>query len=163
MGACAFVNTEERCAMGQDVCRIRSLNENQRFLNFLLHSEFMGTQLKQVLIGSTFNRINVAEIKSLLVLVPPRIEQDEIVELLDAKMRELDAPIDAVQREIRLMTEFRTRVVADIVTGKLDVRAVTACLPDDVEEAAPIDATELIAGDGDEDDDLDAEPEEAVA
>jgi type I restriction enzyme S subunit len=37
--------------------------------------------------------------------------------------------METVHREIALIQEFRTRLIADVVTGKLDVRAVAASLP----------------------------------
>lgn len=127
-GACAYVNTDETFAMGQDVCLIRSDMENQRYLNYYLHSAAMQEQLSAMLIGSTFNRINVSAIKSLTVALPSRTEQDEIVAYLDATLEELDRPTEAARREIALLREYRTRLIADVVTGKLDVRAAAANL-----------------------------------
>jgi len=43
-------------------------------------------------------------------------------------------------REIALLQEFRTRLIADVVTGKLDVRAAAAPLPDILEETDDVDA-----------------------
>jgi type I restriction enzyme S subunit len=70
VGACALVETDLDFAMGQDVCLIRSQKQNQRFLNYLLHSPFMDHQLELLLVGSTFKRINVADIKGLTVKRP---------------------------------------------------------------------------------------------
>lgn len=64
---------------------------------------------------------------------------------------EIHSLTDAIARhgrEIALLREYRTRLVADVVTGKVDVRAAAATLPD---EAPPAD----VAGDGD----LGGEPE----
>jgi type I restriction enzyme S subunit len=36
-----------------------------------------------------------------------------------------------IEREIELLREYRTRLVADVVTGKLDVREAAARLPED--------------------------------
>jgi type I restriction enzyme S subunit len=47
----------------------------------------------------------------------------------------LNTAITRLEREITLLREYRTRLVADVVTGKLDVRAVAASLPDE----APLD------------------------
>jgi len=129
VGACALVETDIDFAMGQDVCLIRSTHQNQRFLNYLLHSPFMDRQLALLLVGSTFKRINVADIKALTVLVPPRREQDAICAHLDSQLRVYDASISRTEREIALMQEYRTRLTADVVTGKLDVRAAAAKLP----------------------------------
>ena len=49
---------------------------------------------------------------------------------------DLNSAIARTEREIALMQEYRTRLTADVVTGKLDVRAAAANLP-----AFPADAT----------------------
>ena len=41
--------------------------------------------------------------------------------------------------EIDLLREYRTRLIADVVTGKLDVREAAARLPDEAEEPEPLD------------------------
>ena len=48
----------------------------------------------------------------------------------------------ALEREIDLLREYRTRLVADVVTGKLDVREAAARLPEEVEEPEPLDEVE---------------------
>jgi type I restriction enzyme S subunit len=59
--------------------------------------------------------------------------------------------------------EYRTRLIADVVTGKLDVRAAAAALPETIEEPQELDSA-LDAGE--EDDSLEdadeSEVEEAV-
>jgi type I restriction enzyme S subunit len=62
----------------------------------------------------------------------------------------LDTAISRLEREIELLREFRTRLVADVVTGKLDVREEAAGLPDE----APPDTVE-------DDADLSLDPEAA--
>lgn len=47
----------------------------------------------------------------------------------------LSRAISRLEREITLLREYRTRLVADVVTGKLDVRVAAAALPDE----APLD------------------------
>jgi type I restriction enzyme S subunit len=55
-----------------------------------------------------------------------------------AATQEFDAVIGSTFREIALIQEFRTRLIADAVTGKLDVRAAAASLPA-ITELEPID------------------------
>jgi type I restriction enzyme S subunit len=155
VGACALVETDIDFAMGQDVCLIRSRAQNQRFLNYLLHSPFMDHQLELLLVGSTFKRINVSEIKALAVVVPPRHEQNAICESLDAGMVAYDIAISRLAREIEFLREYRTRLVADVVTGKLDVREAAARLPDE----APLDSVE---DDADQSVNLEAADEEVI-
>jgi type I restriction enzyme S subunit len=162
VGACAYVGTNERFAMGQDVCLIRSRSENSRFLNYFMHSFAMGQQLSLMLIGSTFNRINVGEIKALVVAVPPREEQERIVAYLDSQTERLAHPITLTQREITLMREYRARLIADVVTGKLDVREATARVPDEGYEPPPLSEEDMsLDTDEDVDEDREAMLEEA--
>ena len=60
------------------------------------------------------------------------------------------------------LSEYRTRLIADVVTGKLDVRESATRLPEEAEEPEPSPRPSAIA-DADEDaaDDLDAASEEA--
>lgn len=74
--------------------------------------------------------------------MPSSLEQERAVSYIKAAFREIDAVAARLKREIALLREFRTRLVADVVTGKVDVRALAATLPDEVEVGAD-------AGDGD--------------
>ena len=61
---------------------------------------------------------------------PPRSEQKEISDALNNAIANIVSSIDRANREIELLREYRTRLIADVVTGKLDVREVAASLPD---------------------------------
>jgi len=71
------------------------------------------------------------DFKRLPCLVPPLPEQTAIVAFLDAQTAKLDAAIAAARREIELLHEYRERLIADVVTGKVDVREVAAQLPEE--------------------------------
>jgi type I restriction enzyme, S subunit len=74
-----------------------------------------------------------------------------------------DSAIHQARREIDLLREYRTCLIADVVTGKLDVREAAARLPEEIEEPEPLDESE-VANDAEEAaDELDAAPEEAEA
>ena len=59
---------------------------------------------------------------------PPLLEQTAIVEYLDKTTADIDADINRARRQIELLREYRTRLIADVVTGKLDVREAAAQL-----------------------------------
>ena len=54
--------------------------------------------------------------------VPPLNEQAAIVNHLREVTSDIDSVINRARRQIELMEEYRTRLIADVVTGKLDVR-----------------------------------------
>ena len=53
-------------------------------------------------------------------------------------MFELTVAIARARRQIELVQEYRTRLIADVVTGKLDVREAAASLSDGVERLEEI-------------------------
>jgi type I restriction enzyme S subunit len=104
--------------------------------------------------------INADIVRSLKVPVPPRREQDAIVEAISSNP--FDSAIARARTQVDLLREYRTRLVADVVTGKLDVREAAANLSDESDEFEP--ATEDLAADSAADaEEPDAEPEEVEA
>jgi type I restriction enzyme S subunit len=73
-----------------------------------------------------------SDLAKLRILAPPLPEQTAIVEYLDAKSAKIDTAIASARREIDLLREYRTRLIADVVTGKVDVREVAARLPEEL-------------------------------
>ena len=93
------------------------------------------------------------------VPVSPVEEQTAIVEYLELALVELNHAAAATEREIALLQEFRARVVSDVVTGKLDVRAVAMTLPE-ITESEPVDGP---IGGEDVEEAIDDVEDEAVA
>jgi len=62
--------------------------------------------------------------------LPPTEEMRAILAYIKDSVVEIDKSLDTITREIALMQEYRTRLTADLVTGKLDVREAAAKLPD---------------------------------
>ncbi len=85
--------------------------------------------------GSTKGAITCEELKRFKLPMPPRAEQDEPLRRVQAETRGLDTASSRLEREIELLREYRTRLVADVVTGKLDVREAAARLPNEAESA----------------------------
>lgn len=57
-----------------------------------------------------------------------------MVDFLDNASRQVDQTVSTAKNEINLLREYRTRLIADVVTGKLDVREAAAKLPEEPEE-----------------------------
>lgn len=61
---------------------------------------------------------------------PPIKEQQKIAEAVDQMTTHIALSIESTRRQISLFHEYRTRLIADVVTGKLDVREAAAALPE---------------------------------
>ena len=66
--------------------------------------------------------LSQTRMKEIPIPLPPLAEQRAIADFLDRKTDKIDYAIDLAQREIELLHEYRTRLIADVVTGQLDVR-----------------------------------------
>jgi type I restriction enzyme S subunit len=63
--------------------------------------------------------------------IPPATERAAILDTIGRNTAALNLSIARLEREIELLREYRTRLIADVVTGKLDVRTAAAQLPDE--------------------------------
>jgi type I restriction enzyme, S subunit len=72
------------------------------------------------------HKISGGTISSLWILVPPKPVQLEILEYVARAVGPISEGIKAIESEISLLIELRTKLVADIVTGKFDVTAATS-------------------------------------
>jgi len=85
----------------------------------------MGGEFRRLMMGSTHNTIYMPDIQSLRFALPPRNEQEEIVEYLKQMITEVDALTKEAQRAIDLLQERRTALISAAVTGQIDVRQVS--------------------------------------
>jgi len=97
---------------------------------------------------STFNTATIQNIgadkyANLHVPIPPLTEQREILDAIAEGQRPLVIAISRLEREIELLQEYRSRLVADVVTGKLDVRDAAAMLPANARADIPEDDADL--------------------
>lgn len=72
-------------------------------------------------------------IKAQRIVKPPIHEQLGIVDFVKENTAKIDTAIAAARREIELLREYRERLIADVVTGKVDVREAAAQLPEEPE------------------------------
>ena len=120
VGVAAFVDTEEKFTMGQDVCRITSEDQNQLFLAYFLNSAAL-SQLGSLQIGSTFTRINIGTLLELSVACPPSDEQRRLAAEMDVITDDMRSLVGAIDRQLALFAEHRQALITAAVTGQVDV------------------------------------------
>ncbi len=91
------------------------------------------------------NRLYWEDFKQMPTPCPPPHEQVLIADAIDQSMASLNDKAIRIRRQIELLQEYRTRLIADVVTGKLDMREAATRLPDvgddgqdPIEENGPI-------------------------
>ena len=137
LGRCALVRSRENgwlCGTGSIRIRIKYEGIEPEFLIQALRVPWVGEYLSLVSVGATMDNLNTGILKGVPVLLPPLPEQTDIVEHLDKTTADLDAAITRARRQTELLREYRTRLIADVVTGKLDVRETVANLPEEARQ-----------------------------
>ena len=136
------------------------------FMVLAMNSRYYRQQVEQAISGAggLANNLPLSSLRAFRFLIPPTGEQRKIVVDIGESTGDVVTTIEREEGEISLLREYRTRLIADVVTGKLDVREAAVRLPNEPEEEEPLDEADALT-DADEDaaDDLDAVPEEAEA
>ena len=122
--------------------RTRNVGLVPRFLAFALRSGIGQGQFKTSEYGGTKQGLGLGDVKNVFFPFPTRTKQEEIVAHIDTSLHVFDTAISRFEREITLLREYRTRLTADVVTGKLDVRTAAAHLPAPEEAPAEAEAEE---------------------
>ena len=94
-------------------------------------------------IVSDRNRLYWESFKQMPNVLLPIDDQHEICRFIQEETGGLNTAISRLEREIELLREYRTRLVADVVTGTLDVREAAARLPDEAAADIAEDDTDL--------------------
>jgi type I restriction enzyme, S subunit len=138
---------------------------NPHWLNFLLNSApFWAYARSQALVSLHQANLNSSRYGRMAVPVPPKAEQMGIVAHILRETKMVEYASARAEQEIGLLREYRTRLTADVVTGKLDVREAARKLPDTAEEAgAALEIEELTDAEPEDAEPEDAEPEDVEA
>lgn len=72
--------------------------------------------------GTKMPRASWQDISQLSIPVPPIEEQNAIVEYIESKTNKIDTMVEALKAEIDRLTEYKQRLISDVVTGQIDVR-----------------------------------------
>ena len=111
----------------------------REFAFLILSSKNFVNYLSPIFTGISVPHLSPQQIKEFWISVPNIAEQKVIITHLTSRLSAIQSATERTQRQIDLLHEYRARLIADVVTGKLDVRAAAAALP---EEPDGSDATE---------------------
>jgi type I restriction enzyme S subunit len=117
----------------QRVARLRSTEIlDTEFMLLLLRGRIFHEYTAPIFTGISVPHLSPQQIKNFRVALPLIEEQRNIVAELMEQTYELGNAIASNEQKITLLREYRTRLIADVVTGKLDVRELAKGLPEEV-------------------------------
>ena len=112
------------------VHRVRARKgSSNKFLLYILKTSVDLGWLEVLNNKATIPHFTKEKFETFPIALPPIWEQEAIIEHLNKSKQSIDEATDQARRQIELMQEYRTRLLADVVTGKLDVREPAEDLP----------------------------------
>lgn len=140
LGLAALVeNPRPRLIMSDKLFRFKTRQNlfTPKFMVAALRSKPSREQIETSTNGASSSMQNIGQgvLKNLQLPLPPIIEQTQIIDCIAKESGPLNDAVSRFEREIDLLREYRTRLVSNVVTGKLDVREAAAKLPPEVEES----------------------------
>lgn len=133
-------------------------NVEPEYLGYVIQSSAFVNRVAANSIGIAYPAIAETVLGRFPVALPPTLnEQQAIVAHIKTESAPLDDAIARTEEEIKLIREYRDRLIADVVTGQVDVRGWQPG-PDDVVDDAALaalgdeneDVTEEEDGDGED-------------
>lgn len=107
---------------------VLSLNNtlDSHYANYLFRSRCMVDQYLVISrgVGSIQRNLYWSALKRVVIPIPSKKEQMEIVEYLDGLNNKFDATIKKLTEEVAVLEEYKNKIIADTVTGKIDVRGI---------------------------------------
>ena len=126
LGACVEVD-REGLLLNQRVAKILTLPQarkaiDPRFLKYALNSTYLREQVLVTATGATVFHSSPQKIGNCWFAMPPRKEQEEVVEHLNKVVQKIEGLKALIHSHVGALVECRTALVSIAVTGKIDVR-----------------------------------------
>ncbi len=168
VGRCAiWTGAIAVCGFQKALHRLRPRNAGRDTPSFMYYALLSAAKTDAFNDGhvSTIPHLTGDKLRAHRFPFPPLCEQNAIVAFLDAVLADFERMAEVARSEIALLNEYRTRLIADVVTGKLDVREAAERLPDESGGSETIDDTDEAAEEEakDADDDYNEEAVETTA
>lgn len=103
---------------------IKNICENAKFLAYVMETPIIQQQVEDVVSGGTIPTMAQKDINNFSLPLPPLSEQQEIVDYLDSKTAKIDEAIRRIDEQLTDLRAYRTSLISEVVTGKIDVRNV---------------------------------------
>ena len=124
-GNFTYLNSQTSAFAGYHTIIARPIKEqNYRYLAYYFDSSQFRLQIQMNVNGVKVYSITRAILNSTSVVMPSDEEQKRVVQHLDKVCYNIDSATEKLAAEVALLGEYRTRLIADVVTGKMDVRGV---------------------------------------
>ena len=103
--------------------------QSNDYLYYVFNSKMFEHQ-SAMFVTSTVNQLTLGMLNDMKTPLPPPHERETIVAYLDQATARFDKSMIQTKHQINLLNEYRTRLIADVVTGQIDVRGAAVVVPE---------------------------------
>ena len=147
-GNCAYIDWDDTIFAGyHSIIAHPDGSINSKYLAYLFKSPTWRYQIRKKVNGVKVYSITQKMLKDTFILIPPIDEQEEIIRYLDEVYAKIDVTIKKMEAKIANLQDLKICLIADTVTGKIDVRGIEIPEYEFVDEDADADNED----DGEED------------
>lgn len=101
-----------------------TISGNTKYLAYLFQAPTWRDQIRKKVNAVKVYSITQKILKDVFILIPSENEQEEIVKYLDDKCASIDSFINKINEKIDQLHDLKNTMIADVVTGKVDVRDI---------------------------------------
>lgn len=100
--------------------------ENLEYFHYAIRSKVYVNFFAQASDGIRVGQwdLQMDKMKEIPFIVPPADEQIAIVKYIKQALPQYDAAIEKLTEEVAVLEEYKNKIIADTVTGKIDVRGI---------------------------------------
>ncbi len=122
LGHSVFYNRHDLGLLGGEQVLLRPKNGKVNGKYLCYSSKGFAKELRKYATGVKVYRFNIDDLKTIYTSVPPFQSQVEIVNFIEIESQRINTTISTIEKEIALVEEYKTALIAEAVTGKIDVR-----------------------------------------
>jgi type I restriction enzyme S subunit len=123
-GKSALVEIDDEFGIWSPLAIIRTDERkiSNRYMFQSIQSSLFRNQVETSWTFGTQPNIGMGALENLWIAVPPKNEQESIDKHLNSVLKNFDVVTTKTLQEIELLKEYKTALISEVVTGKVDVR-----------------------------------------
>lgn len=100
---------------------VRPRNIDSNYAGYLFYVEPLIGEIISMSTGVSYPAINASQIGDISIPIPPIQEQQVIVKHIEINLFRINSQVNRITKLIELLTEYRTAIISEVVTGKIKV------------------------------------------
>ena len=121
IGKCVTFQSDEITVAGGDVIIFTPVSNNSKYLSYVMNSELVKAEKAKTAKGEIIIHTYASKLKDIHLPIPPKEEQEEIVNYIDAQSQKLDQAVKQQEQAIIKLKEYKASLIDSCVLGKIKV------------------------------------------